>query len=86
MFWYNFSIFAALFGVLSRIPAGGSDRRNIHWRVVRVVEGARLESVYTSKGYRGFESLTLRIRKVAPRISVGIFVSGQGVYDNLIPL
>ena len=30
------------------------------WRVVRVVEGARLESVYTSKGYRGFESLTLR--------------------------
>ena len=29
-------------------------------RVGRVVEGARLESVYTSKGYRGFESLTLR--------------------------
>jgi biopolymer transport protein ExbB len=29
-------------------------------RVVRVVEGARLESVYTPKGYRGFESLTLR--------------------------
>ena len=26
----------------------------------RVVEGARLESVYTSKGYRGFESLSLR--------------------------
>jgi hypothetical protein len=25
-----------------------------------VVEGARLESVYTSKGYRGFESLSLR--------------------------
>jgi len=24
-----------------------------------VVEGARLESVYTSKGYRGFESLPL---------------------------
>jgi hypothetical protein len=34
--------------------------KNLHWRVVRVVEGARLESVYTSKGYRGFESLTLR--------------------------
>ncbi len=31
------------------------------WRLVRVVEGARLESVYTSKGYRGFESLSLRI-------------------------
>jgi hypothetical protein len=26
-----------------------------------VVEGARLESVYTSKGYRGFESLSLRM-------------------------
>jgi hypothetical protein len=25
-----------------------------------VVEGARLESVYTSKAYRGFESLPLR--------------------------
>ena len=29
-------------------------------RNVRVVEGARLESVYTSKGYQGFESLFLR--------------------------
>ncbi len=29
-------------------------------RGVRVVEGARLESVYTSKAYRGFESLSLR--------------------------
>ena len=29
-------------------------------RLVRVVEGARLESVYTSKRYRGFESLSLR--------------------------
>ncbi|MEN9858692.1 MAG: hypothetical protein RIT50_814, partial [Bacteroidota bacterium] len=25
-----------------------------------MVEGARLESVYTPKGYRGFESLSLR--------------------------
>ena len=25
-----------------------------------MVEGARLESVYTSKGYQGFESLSLR--------------------------
>jgi hypothetical protein len=31
-----------------------------YWRDVRVVEGARLESVYTSKAYRGFESLSLR--------------------------
>ena len=29
-------------------------------RGVRVVEGARLESVYTPKAYRGFESLSLR--------------------------
>ncbi len=29
-------------------------------RGVRVVEGARLESVYTPKGYRGFESHSLR--------------------------
>jgi putative endonuclease len=28
-----------------------------------VVEGARLESVYTPKGYRGFESLTLRVNQ-----------------------
>lgn len=27
-----------------------------------MVEGARLESVYTSKGYQGFESLFLRNR------------------------
>ena len=29
-------------------------------RDARVVEEARLESVYTPKGYRGFESLSLR--------------------------
>ncbi len=36
----------------------GTERRD-----VRVVEGARLESVYTSKAYQGFESLSLRKRK-----------------------
>ena len=30
------------------------------WRGGRVVEGARLESVYTVTPYRGFESLSLR--------------------------
>ena len=35
-----------------------------NWRGVRVVEGARLESVYTSKGYRGFESRPLRQDKL----------------------
>ena len=34
-------------------------------RGVRVVEGARLESVYTPKVYRGFESLSLRNLKKA---------------------
>ena len=32
-------------------------------RDVRAVEGARLESVYTPQGYRGFESHSLRIKK-----------------------
>jgi hypothetical protein len=34
-------------------------KKTILQRGVRVVEGARLESVYTPKGYRGFESLPL---------------------------
>ncbi len=37
-----------------------------------MVEGARLESVYTSKGYRGFESRPLR-RKIPPRLGEGGF-------------
>ncbi len=41
------------------------------WRGVRVVEGARLESVYTPKVYRGFESLSLRQshQKLAERLA-----------------
>ena len=31
-----------------------------NWRDARVVEEARLESVYTPKVYRGFESRSLR--------------------------
>ena len=31
-----------------------------YWRDARVVEEARLESVYTPKAYRGFESRSLR--------------------------
>ena len=37
------------------------NRPIINWRDARVVEEARLESVYTPKAYRGFESLSLRI-------------------------
>ena len=36
-----------------------SSKSKSNWRVGRVVEGARLESVCTAT-YRGFESLTLR--------------------------
>tara|TARA_Y100000385_G_scaffold241254_1_gene257574 strand:- start:537 stop:1517 length:981 start_codon:yes stop_codon:yes gene_type:complete len=36
----------------------------VDWRGVRVAEGARLESVYTPKAYRGFESLSLRKRMI----------------------
>ncbi|GEM_PF-1092606 len=43
----------------------------LRWRGVRVVEGARLESVYTPKVYRGFESLSLRQshQKLAERLA-----------------
>ena len=43
-------------------PGFGIERPPIHQvrRGVRVVESARLESVYTAKPYRGFESLPLR--------------------------
>ena len=36
------------------------ERKADYWRGVRVVEGARLESVCTFIAYRGFESLPLR--------------------------
>ncbi len=38
----------------------GYPALDFFWRGVRAVEGARLESVCTSKAYRGFESLPLR--------------------------
>lgn len=47
----------------------------------RVVEGARLESEYTSKAYRGFESLPLRQRtELRNKLSPPTIVSG---YDLL---
>jgi hypothetical protein len=46
-----------------------------NWRGVRVVEGARLESVYTSKGYRGFESRPLR--QLKNPVTSGIFISSD---------
>ena len=45
-----------------------------------MVEGARLESVYTSKGYRGFESRPLRPRHV---MKEAIEESGRAVAHEL---
>ncbi|MCI7034093.1 MAG: hypothetical protein MR963_00900, partial [Bacteroidales bacterium] len=42
----------------------------------RVVEEARLESVYTPKGYQGFESLSLR-KPVAIRQALFVFSFAQ---------
>ncbi|MEY4852189.1 MAG: hypothetical protein RIS99_584 [Bacteroidota bacterium] len=46
------------------------------WRRVRVAEGARLESVYTPKAYREFESLRLR-NLIENLASPGFFI-GDG--------
>ncbi len=47
------------------------------WRRVRVAEGARLESVYTPKAYREFESL--RLRKLTENLaSPGFFILDWG--------
>ena len=49
------------------------------WRRVRVAEGARLESVYTPKAYREFESLRLR-NLIENLASPGFFIGdGKGV-------
>ena len=37
------------------------SKDEVYWRDARVVEEARLESVYTPKGYPGFESPSLRM-------------------------
>jgi hypothetical protein len=41
-------------------------------RDVRAVEGARLESVYTFIAYRGFESLSLRVKLLIKLIIASI--------------
>jgi hypothetical protein len=45
-----------------------------------VVEGARLESVYTSQGYRGFESLPLCKRKLATKVAGFLFLNVSKAY------
>ncbi len=57
-----FSLIAQLVehSTVNRVVTGSSPVRGAIWRSVRVVEGARLEIVYTLIAYRGFESLLLR--------------------------
>ena len=47
-----------------------------------MVEGARLESVYTSKGYRGFESLTLRRPIIVPQSGAFCFGALPGLPEH----
>ena len=47
-----------------------------------MVEGARLESVYTSKGYRGFESLSLR--KVIKAASKAAFIVRNVPFTSIL--
>ena len=48
-----------------------------------MVEEARLESVYTSKGYHGFESRSLRIKKSA--LSQAFFMLNGFLTRGLFP-
>jgi hypothetical protein len=55
-------------------------------RVVRVAEGARLESVYMPKVYREFESLTLRqLRKKKSR-RMGMSKSSSDIHSHFLPI
>ena len=48
-----------------------------HWRDAREVEEARLESVYTPKGYPGFESPSLRDVNETNRKQIEIILSNS---------
>ena len=48
-------------GIFSYFALVLEETKAENWRDARVVEEARLESVYTPKVYRGFESLSLRL-------------------------
>ena len=49
----------------------------LYWRAGRVVEGARLESVYGLIAHRGFESLALRQIKVKAPFLGPFTLSGE---------
>ena len=48
-------------GIFSYFALVLEETKAENWRDARVVEEARLESVYTPKVYRGFESHSLRL-------------------------
>ncbi len=48
-------------GIFSYFAFVLEETKAENWRDARVVEEARLESVYTPKVYRGFESRSLRL-------------------------
>ncbi len=48
-------------GIFSYFALVLEETKAENWRDARVVEEARLESVYTPKGFRGFESRSLRL-------------------------
>ena len=51
-----------------------------------MVEGARLESVYRSKAYRGFESLSLRktIEKLAVRLAFLFYKRQKLAFESIV--
>ena len=51
-------------GIFSYFALVLEETKAENWRDARVVEEARLESVYTPKVYRGFESRSLRLKTV----------------------
>ena len=58
IFVAEFACESHFFVICSRF--GESRKSKWTWRDARVAEEARLESVYTSKAYQGFESPSLR--------------------------
>ena len=65
-------------GATGMLPCNDARKTELR-RGVRVVEGARLESVYTLTGYRGFESLPLRQKIKGPCMGPFVFFGCGGL-------
>ena len=67
------SVKSGIKGVYCLLFSELTDKKVTIWRNDRVAEGARLESAYTPKGYRGFESRFLRkifLKKREPKTTL----------------